>query len=260
MAIAGIDWIALFSAALGGGLTVKLIEIGHDEFQRWRTRRDVDGKTVDRSLEPLLRATDELFGKLRSLVEQDFVPLRDVVKDGLDDESFASVVYLFVQFWSEVEIVRQRGLSTEVARSKRGRSTQAFLRCLESRKLRLIDRISQRAIGESALVDGRTMNFVEYVRHYDGDAHSRRWVSGLIDLLSTTQATDTRQAILQYAVVLHSMIDTLDPEHLVTRDRPATPNKLTAKSWKDLNYRVFKIYLPDVKHSQKYIGPPKRRP
>ncbi|MFM9978686.1 MAG: hypothetical protein ACKVOP_11660 [Sphingomonadaceae bacterium] len=253
------SWLALLAAALGGGATVKLIEIIYDQFGRWRDRREGDAKVVDRNLEPLLRATDELVGKLRSLGEQDFLPLREQTHDGLDDEGFASVVYLFVQFWSEVEIVRQRGLSSDVARSKRGRQTQAFFRCLESRKLRLIDRISQRAIGESALLDGRTMNFVEYVRHFENDAYAKRWAKPLIAILSKTWDTDARQLILQYLVVLHAMIDTLDPRHLVTRDRPGIPNKLSAKSWKDLNYRVFKLYLPSLE-TQKYLGPPKRRP
>jgi len=254
------SWPTLLVAALGGGATVKFIEIVYDQFRRWRDRREVDAKVVDRNLESLLRAADELVGKLRSLGEQDFLPLRKRKQEGLDDEGFASVVYLFVQFWSEVEIVRQRGLSVDVARSKRGRQTQAFFRCLESRKLRLIDRISQRAIGESALVDGRTMNFVEYIRYFDCDPYARRWAAPLIEILSSTWDTGSRQLILQYLVVLHAMIDTLDPKHLVTRDRPGIPNKLSVKSWKELNYRVFRLYLPDLRDSHKYIGPPKRRP
>lgn len=253
-------WPTLIAAAFGGGLTVKLIEIGYDQFRHWRDKRDVEAKVVDRNLAPLLRATDELVGKLRSLGEQDFLPLRQLQPDGLEDEGFASIVYLFVQFWCEVEIVRQRGLSADVARSKRGRQTQSFFRCLESRKLRLIDRISQRAIGESALIDGRTMNFVEYVRHFDSDPYARRWAMPLIAILSKTWDTDARQLILQYLVVLHAMIDALDPDHLVTRDRPGIPNKLSTKSWKDLNYRVFKLYLPELEDRHKYIGPPKRRP
>lgn len=254
------SWLALLAAALGGGATVKFIEIVYDQFRRWTDRREGDAKVVDRNLEPLLRAADELVGKLRSLGEQDFVPLRNLQHDGLEDEGFASVVYLFVQFWSEVEIVRSRGLSVDVARSKRGRQTQSFFRCLESRKLRLIDRISQRAIGESALIAARTMNFVEYVQHFDSDPYARRWAKPLINVLSQTWDTESRQLILQYLVVLHVMIDTLDPKHLVTRDRPGIPNKLSSKSWKDLNYRVFKIYLPELSDRSKYIGPPKRRP
>jgi hypothetical protein len=258
--VPGSEWFTLFSAALGGGFTVKLIDVVYSEYQLWRVRKDNDDKLTDKSLEPLLRSADELVGKLRSLAEQDFLPIRGIESDGLNDPGFASVVYLFVQFWSEFEIVRQRGLSSEVARSKRGRVTQSFLRCLESRRLRIIDRISQRAIGETALIGARTMNFVEFVNHYDTQSYAKRWLKPLIDVLSRSDESGVRQHILQYTVVLHALIDTLDSAHHVTRARPGTPNKLSAKSWKDLNYRVFDIYLPTVRDRQKYIGPPKRRP
>jgi hypothetical protein len=253
-------WFALLIAALGGGATVKIIEIAYEQFDRWRDHREGGAKVVTSSLGPLLRACDELVGKLRSLGEQDFLPLRETEQTGLGDEAFASVVYLFAQLWSEVEILRQRGFSADVASSKRGQQTQNFLRCLESRKSRLIDRISQRAIGESALTGGRTMNFVEYVRHFDQDEYVRRWSEPLIRILLDSWKPDARQLILQYLVVLHAMIDTLDPKHLFTRDRPGLPNKLSGKSWNELNYRVFKLYLPELVNRQKYIGPPKRRP
>lgn len=126
--------------------------------------------------------------------------------------------------------------------------------------MRLINRISQRAIGEAALIDGRTMNFVEFVRSYDQDAYVQRWLKPLIDVLSTLGDSRSRQKVLQYSIIIHAMLDTLDEEHVVTRDRPATPNKLNAKSWQDLNYRVFGVYLKFVADRSKYIGPPKRRP
>lgn len=102
-------WLSLFAAALGGGFTVKTLEIVHQEYRSWRTERSTGAKSVDASLEPLLHAADELFGKLRSLTEQDFIPIRNSDTHTLADPRFASVVYLFVQFWSEVEIVRVRG-------------------------------------------------------------------------------------------------------------------------------------------------------
>ena len=82
----------------------------------------------------------------------------------MSDTGLASVVYLFVQFWSEAEIVRFRGLWTSVAKSRRGKQTQTSLTCLESRRVRLIDRISQRALGEAALSNGKTMNFVAFIK------------------------------------------------------------------------------------------------
>lgn len=253
-------WLTLFAAALGGGFAVKAFEIGYQEYRSWKTERSSDTRSIDASLEPLLRAADELSGKLRSLAEQDFIPIRDSDTRGLDDPGFASVVYLFVQFWSEVEIVRFRGMTTTTARSARGKQTRAFLTCLESRRVRLIDRISQRAIGEAALTSGRTMNFVEFVKSHDSDPYVKRWLAPLIGVLANVRHADARQKILQYAAVVHALIDTLDKKHDVTRNRPATPNKLNEKSWKDLNYRVFGVYLTFVANRSKYIGPPKRRP
>ena len=70
------DWLALFTAALGGGLTVKALEIAYQEYTSRKVERTTGTRNVDASLEPLLRAADELSGKLRSLAEQDFLPIR----------------------------------------------------------------------------------------------------------------------------------------------------------------------------------------
>lgn len=250
------NFLSLLAAALGGGFAVKFFEIVHQEYTSWRTKRFDHASNIDQSLAPLLRAADELVGKLRSLAEQDFIPIEDAGKTSLDDPNFASVVYLFVQFWSEVEIARFKGISTLVAKSPRGKQAQAFLTCLESRRVRLIDRISQRALGEIAQADGRTMNFVEFVKAFDSDPYVKRWLAPLFEALGELKNTHGRQRMLQHAVVLHAMIDTLDKDHLVTRSRPATPNKLGKRSWRDLNYRVFGVYLTFVTNRAKYIGPP----
>lgn len=249
------DLFTLAKAALGGGIVVKLLDFLFQEFKDWRTDRSDNSKDVDRNLEPLLRAADELVGKLRSLAEQDFLPVREADLTRLDEPGIGSLVYLFVQFWSEVEIVRFRGLSSEVAKSQRGRRTQAFLRCLESRRLRLIDRISQRALGEAAQVDGRTMNYVEFMKSVDSDTYVDRWLTPLREALQAVDLTEGRQRVLQYSIVIHAMIDTLDKERLVTRDRPSIPNKLNKRSKRDLTYRVFGVYLGFVSNPTKYIGP-----
>jgi len=254
------EWVTWVGTFLGGVVATKVFEkladFFHEEIKARRSRKLDDADTADRSLEPLLRSCDELAGKLRSLAEKDFIPIHQTQQNPLDDLGFSSLIYLFVQFWSEVEIVRFKGLSTRVARTERGNRTQAFLRCLESRRVRLIDRISQRAIGESALTDARTANFVEFMKMYEQDAHVKRWVQPLIEILSKTREHKVRQSILQYAVVLHAMIDTIDEDHRVTRDRPGLPNKLNIKTRRELHFRVFGVYLKFVKATEKYIGPP----
>lgn len=247
--------LTLFTAALGGGFVVKLLEVLYQDFKEWRVSRSDHSRDIDKNLAPLLRAADELVAKLRSLAEQDFLPIREADLTKLDQPGVGSVVYLFVQFWSEVEIVRFRGLSSQIAKSRRGRRTQAFLRCLESRPQRLIDRISQRAVGEAALIDSRTMNYVEFMKSFDSDPYVRRWLAPLLKALEALKTADGRQKVLQYAVVVHALIDTLDKNRLVTRDRPAIPNKLNKRSKRDLHYRVFGVYLKFVRSRAKYIGP-----
>jgi hypothetical protein len=247
--------ITLGTAALGGGVVVKLLEFAFQEFKEWRVGRTDHSTNIDKSFEPLLRAADELVGKLRSLGEQDFLPIREADLSEIGQPNVGSVIYLFVQFWSEIENLRFRGWSTKIARSPRGRKAQAFLRCLESRRLRLIDRISQRAVGEAAQLDRRTMNYVEFMKSLDSDPYVRRWLEPLIIALGALGSTEGRQRVLQYAVVVHALIDTLDKDRLVTRDRPALPNKLNKRSKRDLTYRVFGVYLKFVVNRTKYIGP-----
>lgn len=249
------DWWSLFTAAISGSFAVKLLDIAYGELKDWKTKRNDHSRDVDRSLEPLLKCSDELVGKLRSLAEQDFIPIIGANSKSLSDPSFASVVYLFVQFWSEVEFVRFKGLSTRIAKSERGKQTQAFLKCLESRRARLIDRISQRAIGEAAQIDGRTMNYVEFIKSVDADPYMFRWLEPLLGSLGSVNQAHQRQRVLQYFVILHALIDTLDSDHTVTRDRPGIPNKLDRKSRRDLSYRVFGVYLTFVVNRPKYLGP-----
>jgi len=58
--------------------------------------------------------------------------------------------------------------------------------------------------------------------------------------------------------VIHALIDSLDPHHSVTRERPSWPDKLSVRSWRDLDYRVFGVYLKFVSNRRKYLGPPKK--
>ena len=88
-----------------------------------------------------------------------------------------------------------------------------------------------------------------------GFARLKRWSQPLLSVLGDVGNMDQRQKLLQYTVVLHALIDTLDKQHLVTRNRPGTPNKLNRKSKRELTYRVFGVYLTFVRDRSKYIGP-----
>jgi hypothetical protein len=256
-------WGDLFAAAFSAAVFVKILDIIYQEFARRRTTRQTAYEFVDANLDPLLKAAGELHGKLRAMAENDFKQIHHIALDGgaLENRDFASLIYLFGRFWARVEFIRHEGMSVAMGRDPRGAQLQQFFDCLESRRVRIIDRILQRAVGECFLRGRETISFVEFVETFNvADSQTRKWMMPLAQFLARMAHTSQRQRLLQYGAVVHALIDTLDPKHLVTRDRPAWPNKLTDRSWADLNYRVFGRYLAFVRRPQKYIGRPSGRP
>ena len=256
--------LKLMGIALGGGLTVKLLDIGYQELRRrFDHRRATARQFVNDSLDPILKAADELFGKLRSIGVDGFTSLRNRTSSVDSYRDFLSLLFLLAQLWANLEIFRHRGLSVSVEQDRRGRRLIAFVHCLESRKVRIVPRSSQRAVGELMLVrrDDRfeTIPFVEFVRRFETDAEVQRWVAPIAEILDGTEHTSNRQRLLVYGVIVHCMIDTLDPRHHVTRPRDPYARILSKRSWRDLKYRVFAEYLTFVSKPEKYLGPPKRR-
>ncbi len=212
-------------------------------------------------LDPLLKAADELQGKLRSLAEEDFEEFRCMPADHLqpaDTINLCSALYLFAQFWGRLELLRRESFHAELARNRDGAVLLRFLRCLESKRVRLVDRAWQRAIGESVLVAGEpraeTVSFKGFVEEYERTERLRAWLEPLEKVLRETRYPRARRRVLQYGVVVHALIDTLDPRHYTTKKRPAYPNKLSRRAKRELIGRVFAIYLPDVRRLEKYTG------
>ena len=133
-----------------------------------------------------------------------------------------------------------------------------FLDGLESQRIRLVDRAVQRAVGET-LVQGEgtalaCVPFVKFVENHESDARVREWLRPLVGYLERTNHRFERQRLLVYGIVGHALIDTLDPEHRVTKQRSSYPNKLTKRSKRNLRYRVFGVYAPYVQDQVKYVG------
>lgn len=106
-------WLQLFTAALGGGLTVKAVDIIYQEVRRRLDKTQTVTKFLDDHLDPLLKAADEVVGKLHSLATEDFKTLagRQISLNPITDNDFGSLLYLFSHFWARIEIIRQEGLS-----------------------------------------------------------------------------------------------------------------------------------------------------
>ena len=256
------DPLSLFTAALGGGFAVKLFETLFGEFKEWRSIRLASAKSITSNLEPLLKSADELLGKLTSLGKQDFLPLRQSKTRDISDDEVLGLVFLLVQFWAWLELFRVAYYDNNVGRSRQGKQLTKFYDCLESRDIRIVDRLHQRALGEAAASIDRSPSLLDFIRIYRQERDFERWLRPLIVFVSNLDDPKARQRLLRYTTILHAMIDCLDPGHRVTRDRPALPNKLSQKSLRDLEYRWFGRYLPFVKSKQvrKYLGPPVGRP
>jgi hypothetical protein len=218
-------------------------------------------RVIDTQLDPLLKAADELQGKLRSLAEEDFRDFRALPNPAAQQKdlvNLCSTLYLFAQFWGRLEILRRESFHADLARNKKGGILLRFLRSLESRRVRLVDRGWQRAIGECVIATtgdrAEIIQFKSFVEWFESDARLRDWLQPIEHILRDCRLPRARQRVLQYGVVIHALIDTLDPKHLTTRERPAYPNKLSEQAKRDLAGRVFGVYLPDVRNAMKYLG------
>jgi hypothetical protein len=124
-----------------------------------------------------------------------------------------------------------------------------------------VSRALQRGLGEAILQKGGApISFQKFVVRYQAGGALRAWIDPLADLLDETKSKSkrtrsrARQLVLQYGVVMHALVDTLDEEHHVGRDRPGIPNKLADRTKRDLRNRVFKLYLGVVPNPDKYVG------
>jgi len=256
-----LPWILTYASGIATfPLTQRLFGSLFSELRgRWQSSVAAR-RVIDTQLDPLLKAADELQGKLRSLAEEDFrdfrpppnpaAPRRDLV-------NLCSTLYLFAQFWGRLEILRRESFHADLARNKKGEILLRFLRSLESRRVRLVDRAWQRAIGECVIAEGdkaEVIQFKSFVEQFESTTLLRNWLQPLEHILRECRLPRTRQRVLQYGVVVHALIDTLDPKHLTTRERPAYPNKLSEQAKRDLVGRVFGVYLPDVGNTTKYVG------
>ena len=248
--IENISWSTLFTAATAGGIATKFADYLVDWIKAHRKEKKTAKAIVDSHLDPLLKAADEISGKTNSLAQRDFVPLS--TRSANDpaqafNPDLVGLAYLYAKLWSRIEILEKESLGISISNDARGRKLSKFIACLGSQKVRLVNRTHQKAIGEittEVLQSGglRTIGVVEFEKKIAKDAE-RIWCGPLLQLLSDTQAKATRQKLLVYGVVLHALVDTLDPDHHATHERPPYPNKLSEESKRRIKHLVFGEYL-----------------
>lgn len=270
---AGSSWLRPLIAGAIGGLTVKAADIAYQEIQRRREKGTTIEEFVQTQLDPVLKAADELVGKVYSLTSEDYKTIPSALdtknRQARENIDLANVLYLFGQFWATVEILRRESIYVRLAESPSGKKVTKFLDCLESRQVRIVVRARQRAIGELLIVVDREklrpMGFSEFMTALSGAINLSEWLDPLRELVvnakhgSRTERPAATQRLLQYTLVLQALIDDLDPGHTTTSTRPPLTNKLTPKTAKALRYRVFPVYLSFVQDDARYWRHEKKR-
>ena len=196
--------LQLLAAAFGGGFTVKMLDIVYQELRRRFEGRKSARRFVDENLDPVLKAADEVVGKLMSLGSEDFRTLRNrdrFTTSGAGYRDYIGLIYLFARLWASIEVFRHGGLSVAVAKDARGERFGHFMDCLESRKVRIVDRLSQRAVAELVLPGHgdhrKSLSFIEFVRLFESDDEAQRWIAPVAAILDRMRHTSSRQQLLQ---------------------------------------------------------------
>jgi len=253
------SWWSFVTAAFSGGLALKILEYSVSWLKhRFKERKDARS-LVDKHLDPLLKAADAICGKTISLAERDFSSLSDTI-----DIELIGLTYLYAAFWSRLVILDRESLGVSLNEDKRGKKLVAFRSCLESQRIRLVDKTHQIAIGEIATeIEAsplRTRTIVDFTRRIEEDPHLSAWLAPLKAELNNIHVKKTRQRLLVYGVVLHAMIDTLDDKHASTHVRRPLPNKLSVASKRTIEHLVFARYLREIGAVNRYTGQKRRAP
>lgn len=242
-------------AGAGGGLIIKLA----DHFFKRQEKKVTAKNIIEKNLDPILKASDDLVGKLFDLQRKDFVNVfqkKEESTKGLVTEDL-TLCYYFANFWGRIQILRQDSVYVNLNSTKIGKYLQSFFHMLESKDVRILERTLQRAIGESIIVrhDGQlnTMCYFDFwKKYYDEEDPLSNWFNPLFAFLQNLREGNNLQRLLIYGTVVHALLDTLDSKRYYSRERPAWPNKLSIKSRKELRFRFFGKYLTFVRKPKKY--------
>ena len=247
-----ITWWSLVTAAFSGGLALKIIEY-LISWIKYQLKEKKDARSVvDKHLDPLLKTADAICGKTISLAERDFSSPKGTI-----DSELLGLTYLYAAFWSQLVILDRESLGVSLNEDPRGKKLVAFRSCLESQRIRLVDKTHQIAIGEIATemsaVPLRTRTIVDLTQRIEEPQFSN-WLEPLKAELKNIRVKKTRQRLLVYGTVLHAMIDTLDGKHASSHVRKAHPNKLSLASKQTIKHLVFAKYLKGTGAVNRYTG------
>jgi len=253
------DWIKNTIALISGGALWEGFKFLYPEIKRPIDNYSKAKKQLYENLDPILKASDELYGKILSLTKEDFATFVNDKHSISDDveQNKRYIYYLFAQFWAQLEYMRMKSHYFSIARIKKGNELLRFIETYESREFRILDRSIQRIIGEALLEESGTtfkvMSLNQFMNKlHDQDSNIRKWITLLEDKLGATSDKEIRQKILVFGVLVAILIDHFDPNHQIVRKREIYRNKLSEKSKSSIRRNLLGHYLKFVRNKEEY--------
>lgn len=247
------------AALVSGGFIWELIKYSLPDLKKYFSARIQANKLLNSHIDPILKSSNELYGKLTSLAKEDFATF---IKQSSDKDEAVRInkiyiYYLFAQFWARLELLKIQSDFISLSRTKKGRHLLSFITTYEARKNRILDRSIQRLIGESLLVETskgyRILTLHEFTtRISEGDVKIISSVRYLDKSLHNTSDKNHRQKVLIFGVIICALIDYFDGEHHVVRRREIYVNKLTNESRQKIEKRIMGHYLVFLSNKSKY--------
>lgn len=249
------DILKLLVSFISGGVLLELLKLFYPDIKKILNNK-IEAKNIyNKHSDLILKAADELFGKLYSLAEEDFISLTRNEPEQ-DEMNKIYIIYLFASFWASLGILRRESSYVHLARIRNGKRLLNFVTTYEAKKNRILERSYQRAIGDSVIIQSqeglRIMSLYDFVNEYKKDSSLKKMIQPLEDSLLKTGDKQHRQKFLIFGIIILALIDFLDRKHLVVRDRLSYSNKLNVKSKIQIRRRIFGHYLPFIKGVVKY--------
>lgn len=251
--------ISVFS----GGVILEVIKLFYPDLRKFFSQKIEAKKLLNKHTDSILKAADELFGKIQSLARDDFQMFTKYDQEK-DEMNKIYVLYLFANFWARLGILKQESNFISLGRVKKGKQLLCFTTAYEAKRNRILERSYQRAIGESLIFESsnglKTLNLFEFINEYKNEnSNIRAIIQPLERSLFNTSDKIHRQKILIFGIIIQALIDFLDRDHVVARNRDPYTNKLSKVSKEKIKGRVFNHYLPFVKTAGKYYRNEKPR-
>lgn len=244
---------------ISGGALWEGFKLFYPDLKRPVETRIAAKKSFYKNLDPLLKASSELYGKLLSLAKEDFSSFINLKNSNASDPEHNQkyVYYLFAQFWAHLEYLRLESQYVDLSKIDKGKNLLRFIETFESRKFRILDRSVQRIIGECLITNEkqkfRILTLKEFLDELNNKESSlTNWIEKLENQLKSLDDKKIRQQVLRFGVIVAILIDHFDPKHKTIRRRELYLLKLTNRSTSIIRNQLLNHYLPFVKDKSKY--------